>query len=82
MVTAIKGDRTAKTSAAYEALDFAFNCQIADNFKLMYLMRGDPDRAAQVFVQKFIVATDMWNLAKATLDAEYPVLDATQVDGR
>ena len=83
MATAVKGDRDAKTRAAHAALDFAFNTKIAKNFDLMVLiMAGDPERAATVFVRKFILATDMWNLAKVSLEAEYPVLGATQVEER
>jgi hypothetical protein len=74
MATPIKGDRDAKTRAAYMALDFAFNTRIASIFDLMTLqMRSDPDRAATTFVNKFIQATDAWNRAKAALDTEYLV---------
>jgi hypothetical protein len=74
MGTPIRGDRDAKTRAAYMALDFAFNTRIASIFDLMTLqMRSDPDRAAKRFVEKFITATDAWDLAKTALDAEYLV---------
>jgi hypothetical protein len=62
-----------KMAAAYKALEFAFNTRIASNFDLMNRQMSAPDYAAARFVEKFVTATDAWNVAKDALEAEYGV---------
>jgi hypothetical protein len=71
MVTPVKGDRESKEVTVYQALDQAFVNRVSRLFDAMY-DNTDPDRAITSFVQRFKAATDMWNTAKAAIEAGYP----------
>jgi hypothetical protein len=71
MVTTVKGDVASKEVTVYQTLDQAFINRVCRIFDAM-CDNTDPDRAVTSFVQRFRAATDMWNAAKAAIEAEYP----------
>ena len=60
-----------KTFIAYQALDRAFENRISRRFDSMCDTFED-DHSTALFLHRFRTATDMWNTAKAAIEAEYP----------
>ena len=74
MVTDVKaasGDRASKAPAVLAALDAAFADRISRCFDSM-CDTSEEEHAVRLFLDRFKVATDMWNQAKAAVEQEYP----------
>jgi hypothetical protein len=67
----VLGDRDSKEFTVYSALDQAFANRVSRCFDSLCDSFED-DQATTLFLQRFKTATDMWNAARAAIEAEFP----------